>query len=129
MRALEPYQHLRGMPHVQPHGCWFLVARALEEVHGIELPAHWGATLPESDLKGRALLLLTHLREHGVQVLKPEPGDVAVLSRQSAPAHVALCVGDGWAIHSTSTVGMAYFSRLADLARAWGGISYWRPVQ
>lgn len=129
MPDLSPYAHLRDRPHVQPHGCWLIVARALHEVHGVDLPAGWGAELAADDLRGRALLLHEHLREHGRAVETPQAGDVAAFARHGQPVHVGIVVAPGWVLQSTSDVGRSHFARLADLRRQYGTVTYHRPLQ
>jgi len=127
--TFSDYAHLRNRPHVQPHGCWLIVAQALSEVHGVDLPADWGADLADDDLRGRALLLHEHLARHGVEVEAPRAGDVAAFARHGRPVHVGLVVAPGWVLQSTSTIGAAHFVRLADLRRQYGSVTFHRPLQ
>jgi len=123
------YAHLVGRPHVKPHGCWLIVARALADVHGVRLPEAWGHDIGEHDTFARALLLHEHLAERGAVVTDPAPGDVIACWRAGRPIHVALYCGDGQALESTSTLGSARLSDLRTLRREWAQLTYHRPTE
>ena len=127
MPALNAYAHLIGVPHVKPHGCWLIVARALDEVHDVHLPAEWGADTGEHDAFARALLLHEHLAAHGIEVTEPRAGDVIACWRAGRPVHVALYCGGGQALQSTSVLGASYITDLSDLRRGWAKLTYHRP--
>jgi len=123
--TLEHYRPFVGIPHVKPHGCWRIVARVLQEVHGVKLPDTWGIQLSNDDLAQRALVIQQHLRDHGRRVDDPQPGDVCVMYRLSYPVHVALYAGDGWLLQSTSDIGASHLVRAKDVP--YGNLSYYRP--
>jgi cell wall-associated NlpC family hydrolase len=127
--AVSDYAPLIGVPHVKPHGCWLIVARALAEVHGVRLPAEWGQDIGENDTRARALLLHEHLAERGTVVTDPAPGDVIACWRAARPIHVALYCGDGQVLESTSAFGTSHLTDLPRLRREWAQLTYHRPTE
>lgn len=123
------YAHLIGVPHVKPHGCWLIVARALEDVHGLRLPAEWGEDIGENDTFARALLLHEHLAAHGTEATEPRAGDVIACWRASRPIHVALYCGSGQALQSDSIFGTSRLTDINDLRRGWAQLTYHRPTE
>jgi len=94
---LDKYKPLVGVEYEPPHGCFRLVAKAFEDVYGIDL-GRQDEGLEEAENKDRTARVQQKLVEMTEQVNDPQEGDVVII--RSRPFHIGLIIAPNMMLHA-----------------------------
>jgi len=94
---LDKYKPLVGVEYEPPHGCFRLVAKAFEDVYGIDL-GRQDEGLEKAENKDRTARVQQKLVEMTEQVNDPQEGDVVII--RSRPFHIGLIIAPNMMLHA-----------------------------
>jgi len=94
---LDKYKPLVGVEYEPPHGCFRLVAKAFEDVYGIDL-GRQDEGLEGAENKDRTARVQQKLVEMTEQVNDPQEGDVVII--RSRPFHIGLIIAPNMMLHA-----------------------------
>jgi len=97
LAMLDKYKPLVGVEYEPPHGCFRLVAKAFEDVYGIDL-GRQDEGLEKAENKDRTARVQQKLVEMTEQVNDPQEGDVVII--RSRPFHIGLIIAPNMMLHA-----------------------------
>jgi cell wall-associated NlpC family hydrolase len=88
--------------------CWGLVALVYQEQKGITLPDYLDCYENTQQAQEISAEIKTQSQISWIEVVSPQPFDVALVRMRGVPMHVGILTKAGWMLHASHGVGVTH---------------------